>query len=200
MDMSNFSTTGRLPSGITVLAATAVQPPLTNWNLSHNNLVSFPLVILDVSTLLHLDLSWNMLSSMPSGIIKLAHLQVLNISHNQFTYFPSSILKLKESLLELYLQDNKLEEIRNDFLKLSYLEVLDVSNNRLKTLPSGLNSHMKLKFFRFSGNPVFDGFPFQSKTKNGPTPGVLKFSSTGNIHTTRRARRRLQQQKKKPNR
>ena len=126
---------------------------------------------------------------MPSGIDALSHLQVLNISHNQFIYFPSAVLKLKASLLELYLQDNKLEEIRNDFLKLSQLEVLEVSNSRLKNVPSRLNSHMKLKFFRVSGNPIFDTFAAsqpKAHSSHGP-PGIFKFSSTSSIrlHTNK---------------
>jgi hypothetical protein len=182
MDLTSFSRSGLVPACLTVLAEHAL-PPVATLNMSHNHFFSFPLVILDISSLVRLDLSWNSLSSMPSGVDKLLHLQVLNISHNQFIYFPSSVLKLKASLLELYLQDNKLEEIRNDFLKLSHLQVLDVSNNRLKTVPSQLSSHMKLKFFRFSGNPVFDLFASQPPQHllHGHAPGVLKFSTTSSV-------------------
>ena len=187
VDLTSLSKKGFVPASLTALAET--QSHLVNLNMSHNHLVTFPLVVLDITTLLQLDLSWNMLSSMPSGIDALSHLQVLNISHNQFIYFPSAVLKLKASLLELYLQDNKLEEIRNDFLKLSQLEVLDVSNNRLKNVPSRLNSHMKLKFFRFSGNPIFDTFAAsqpKAHSSHGP-PGIFKFSSTSSIrlHTNK---------------
>lgn len=181
-DVSNFTIHGRLPASLTVLADTKTQSPVANLNVSHNSLRHFPLVVLGISSLMRLDLAWNSLSSLPTGIRSLVNLQVLDISHNEFTYFPSSVLKLSGSLLELYLQDNKIEEIRNDFLKLARLEVLDVSNNRLHNVPSRLNDHMKLKFFRFSGNPVFDVVSAQQPMQNLLGKKALQFSSASCVN------------------
>mmetsp|Transcript_6134 Transcript_6134/g.10031 ORF Transcript_6134/g.10031 Transcript_6134/m.10031 type:complete len:323 (-) Transcript_6134:1464-2432(-) len=198
IDLSDSSSSGFLTASLTAMVEKLKMFPVVTLILNHNSIRSFPLLILDFSTLLQLDLSWNMLTSMPSGIDHLSQLQVLNLSHNQFAYFPSSILKLHSSLLELYMQDNKIEEIRNDFLKLNKLKVLDVSNNCLRNIPSRLNTHMKLKFFRFSGNPIFDVVATHQpkQTRGTSTQGILKFSSTSSSRTTKKRQRKSRNSKK----
>lgn len=195
IDLSVSSSKGILPAALTVLVEKKNSYPVGTLYLSHNSIRSFPLVLLGLSTLLRLDLSWNLLKSMPSGIDQLLNLQVLNLSHNQFEYFPSSVLKLKSSLQELYLQDNKIEEIRNDFLKLSSLQVLDVSNNLLRNIPSRLNAHIKLKFFRFSGNPIFDIVAAEQPNNQKLGSGIFKFSSTSGTRS-RKKPRKLNRKKK----
>ena len=124
--------------------------------LSHNDIVQFPLHILSLSNLVRLNLSWNKLASIPKIIGQtLVKLQILDLSHNCLTEFPKCILKLR-ALVELYIQHNNVEEIRNDILLLEKLRHLDVSNNRLKAIPPRLNQSLKLQYFRFSGNPLFD--------------------------------------------
>ena len=110
-----------------------------NLNLSNNNLISFPEILLQFSELETLNLSLNHLKEITffSKFYEIQffyHLTDLDLSDNKFLHFPEDILKIK-TLKKLNLSKNQIEILLPEIKELKNLEEVNFSENRMRQLP-----------------------------------------------------------------
>ena len=126
-------------------------PSLTPKTTSISNQIFAPIT--------EINLSENQLSFVPPEIFQMPSLQILNLSYNQIQELPSSEDPLESiytasQLKHLDLDWNKLRKLPEDLFRglAQNLEDLSVNQNKLQDLPPGIWIMPKLKRLRLSQN------------------------------------------------
>jgi internalin A len=161
LDLSDLGLTN-VPHIITVL-----KPYLKSLNLSSNNFVKFPTVVLFLDNLTSLSLMSNKLHTVPARLATLTLLEELNLGDNRLAGLPLILRRLKRlrtlslwandlaklpacvtdlsSLRGLYLWNNELSELPSTIGKLDQLEELDLGDNPVSALPNTFTRLSKLR-------------------------------------------------------
>ena len=110
--------------------------PLEFLNIQHNNLVTLPPNITNLTTLTGINLSNNQISNPETlqFLGKLPKLQSLWLTHNDLGDLPQEIGELK-SLRFLYLEYNNLSSLPNSVENLEKVNVLHIGHNKFQSLP-----------------------------------------------------------------
>ena len=120
--------------------------------MENKRLTEFPLDILDVADLTHLNLSRNKISSIPAEIGKLRKLRVLDLSGNQIDSLPEEIGQLTElESLDLLGLHMVLKKFPDTMANLKKLRVLCIYN-----LPTNISKIPNLKRISFGKIPSLD--------------------------------------------
>lgn len=135
-----------------------VENQTQNVRLTYKGLVDFPMSLLEIQGMTHLDLSNNRLSELPESIsllrdleylnlannnlislpqeslAKLKKLRHVNLSGNQLLFFPSFILDIP-TVQYLYLQKNEIVNIPKEIKDLKQLKILYIGDNNISNIP-----------------------------------------------------------------
>ena len=133
---------------------------LTILSLSNNQLHEFPVVLLKVSSIIHLDLSNNYIKELPERIDRMYRLQTINLSQNRLTFLPEKFGKLID-LNEINLDINHIgPSLPTSICNLHKLTTLKLVKNRLKKLPnSGLMNLTSLTLLNVNSNVIGPTLP-----------------------------------------
>ena len=119
-------------------------PPLHRLSLlkdlfvNNNQLSTFPLEVLELTTLERLDLSFNQIANIPPGIDQLKKLRCLFAESNRIRSLPLSIEALASELVELRLDKNELSFLPVELVNFTELKVLSVDQNGLEAIPKSV--------------------------------------------------------------
>lgn len=118
-----------------------------NANLSH---FIDPSITLCAVT--RIDLSKNSLRTFPLVLLELPSLVKLNLTRNQITTIPEDSAVSSFSLEEIHLKENRLENLPKFIFQLPALKFLDASVNRIAEMPSEMWSSPSLVSLNLSNN------------------------------------------------
>ncbi|KAK2494742.1 hypothetical protein MC885_006089 [Smutsia gigantea] len=144
-------------SQLTGLQPNASLQLLENLDISHNELISLPLLGQALPALSTLDASFNQLASLsPSALSGLSQLQELYLNGNNLKTLPPGLLAPTPRLRKLSLADNKLNELPPGLLDgLEELDTLFLQGNWLRTIPKGFFGYLLLPFAFLHSNPWY---------------------------------------------
>ncbi|NXC46226.1 LRC63 protein, partial [Penelope pileata] len=129
---------------------TPVMDTLVCLNLSFNNLLFFPVEVLNIKSLQVLVLRSNPIREIPNDIHRLKLLKKFTISFNLLSELPPGLFLL-EDLFYLDIAYNYISFIPGDIKNLRKLESLNTEGNQLSALPSGV-LNLPLQFLRIENN------------------------------------------------
>ncbi|CAL5210890.1 unnamed protein product [Lathyrus oleraceus] len=134
-------------------------PKFRYLSLASCNLNILPNLLINQSTLFHLDLSNNKIQGeIPNWIWKLQDLIFLNFSHNFITSLEGPFQSLISKLEVLDLHNNKLQGSIPCFPK--HASFLDYSNNHFSVVPQDIGSSLSyMNFLSFSNNNIHGSIP-----------------------------------------
>ena len=129
-------------------------------SLSNNQLHEFPIVLLRVNSIEHLDLSNNYISELPKRIDRMYRLKTINFSQNRLTALPEKIGKCID-LYDVNLDINRIgPTLPKSICQLYKLQTLKLVKNRLKTLPlNGLMNLTALTLLNLNSNIIGPSLP-----------------------------------------
>ena len=130
-------------------------------DLSHNQLIMFPTMLLKCPNLQTLLLDHNRISSfsqIPSTDRRVTSksLRIMSFHHNQVDSLPEILFPLCSSLAELWMHSNMLINVPLNMSILGDLQTLTLSSNRLRQLPDVFNQLTSLKELWIQQNPLAD--------------------------------------------
>jgi hypothetical protein len=122
--------------------------------LKENDLLHFPMQILNFKNLISLDLSGNLLSAIPSAFSKIKNLENLDLSANKLTYLPDTFEGLKK-LKNLNLADNTFKLFPNSLFQLKNLITLNFRNHNISSFSEDLLKLKKMKLLDLTSESFF---------------------------------------------
>jgi internalin A len=163
-------------SEVDALIEKAFKSSATELNLSNRGLTKLPESIRRLSKLRNLDLDHNDLMTLPEWIGELTQLTMLAASHNRLTYIPESVSDLAQlrsmwfgnnqlkqlpawlgrlhEIRYLYFNKNQLTELPPSLSQLPHLINLSLWSNQLTQLPGWIGELKQLHHLDVSDNPL----------------------------------------------
>ncbi len=126
-------------------------------NLSHRDLKSIPVSILELVNLKSLYLTDNLLDAIDLDLSTLTHLELIDLSGNLFKEIPVAQLRHCKSLKALNFRRNNLKELNSDLSQLIRLRALDLGENEITQI-SKLIKLPGIQFLRLDENRLSE-FP-----------------------------------------
>lgn len=121
--------------------------------LADNDLGTFPLQLLALTTLEALDVSRTGLDEVPEKITNLARLRSLRVSGNQLTELPERLFSLQQ-LRALAVDGNLLAKLPAPMAAPAHLQRLEASHNKLTTLGPKFCAFTSLRHLNVEGNAL----------------------------------------------